>query len=228
MIFPAQLASSKNGVVVRIKICGITNAQDAQYCEYLGAHALGFLFYRGSKRFVAAETVVQISQKLGPFVQKVGVFVNASVAEVKKTADVCGLSMVQLHGDESPAFVDKIGIPVIKGFRVGDNFDYSILNKYRQCYLLLDAWSENEMGGAGKTFNWQKIPEDIRPRIILAGGVSEKNIEQIYRDIHPAAVDLSSSVESSPGIKDHNKLARFFDRVNELTLSGIISDKVTK
>ena len=200
---------------MRIKICGITTLADAQYCEQLGAHAVGFIFYSASKRFVSPDMVARISRRLGPFIQRVGVFVNAPVDEVNQTADMCGLNMVQLHGDESPEYTKNIAVPVIKGFRVRENFNYHVINEFNHCFLLLDAWSDTEMGGTGQAFDWQKIPANIRSRIILAGGVSEHNIEQINRDIHPAAVDLSSSVESSPGIKDHRKLERFFAKAHD-------------
>ena len=137
---------------MRIKICGITNVKDAQYCEQLGAHALGFILYKGSKRYIEPEMVLEISQNLGPFIKTVGIFVNEAPQKVNSIATGCRLDMIQLHGEESPQVIDQINFPVIKGFRVTDEFDYNALIQYSDCFLLLDAYSDEAYGGTGLTF----------------------------------------------------------------------------
>ncbi len=201
---------------MKVKICGITNLEDALLCESLGADALGFIFYKGSKRFVEPEAAGKIISELSPFTLKVGVFVNSSSEEINKTAKEIRLNAVQLHGKESPEIISKINLPVIKSFRVKNGFDFSILKRFENISFLFDTYSEKEYGGTGKTFNWELIPDDLRGKIILSGGISISNIEEIYRNIKPAAVDLSSSLESEPGKKDGEKIKEFFKKINYL------------
>ena len=201
---------------MRIKICGITQIEDALICEKEGANALGFIFYAGSKRYIAPTQVKEIISKLGPFIDKVGVFVNESVENINQIIDECGLTMVQLHGEEAHDQIKNIDVPVIKGFRVDNNFNYNQLHEYRECFFLLDAYSKAEYGGSGKSFNWQDIPVSMRSKIILAGGISVDNLEQIFTEIKPAAIDLSSSIEISPGKKDHGKVKELFAEYRKL------------
>jgi len=201
---------------VRIKICGITNSEDALICEKEGADALGFIFYSASKRFITPRLAKDIISKLGPFLAKVGVFVNESVTNINKIVSECGLTMVQLHGEESPDQIKDIEVPVIKGFRVDKNFDYTGLKKYKDCFFLLDVFSDSEYGGSGKSFKWEYIPVTLGEKIILAGGISIDNLERIFTEIKPAAIDLSSSVEMAPGIKDHKKIKHLFKKYYEL------------
>ncbi|MCB0753534.1 MAG: phosphoribosylanthranilate isomerase, partial [Ignavibacteriae bacterium] len=123
---------------------------------------------------------------------------------------------VQLHGDETPQDIDNIDLPVIKAFRVDDEFDYGVMNQYKKCTFLLDTFNKNEFGGTGEKFNWNKIPKEIKSKIILAGGVSIENLENIYKQINPAAIDVSSSLEMEPGKKDKKKVELFFKKLNEL------------
>jgi len=201
---------------MRVKICGITNINDALVCENFGANALGFIFYRKSKRYINPDHAKEIISELGPFIQKVGVFVNESPDKINQIVAHCGLNLVQLHGDESADDTEMVDVPVIKGFRVRDAFNYEILDNYQNCYLLLDAFSESEYGGTGHNFSWHEIPSELKSKIILAGGVSADNIERIYTDICPMAIDLSSSVEEKPGIKSHKKLNELFIKINRL------------
>jgi phosphoribosylanthranilate isomerase len=145
---------------------------------------------------------------------KVGVFVNETFENINKISILTGINVVQLHGNENPNIIKSISLPVIKTFRVDDNFDYSRLNQYREYSILLDAYSENDFGGTGYKFNWEKIPFEIKNKIILAGGISSENIEFIYKNINPAAVDLSSSLEITPGKKDKKRMGKFFNKVN--------------
>jgi phosphoribosylanthranilate isomerase len=201
---------------LKIKVCGITNLEDALLCESLGADALGFIFYNGSKRYIEPEAAAEIIKFLSPFTVKVGVFVSESPDFINKTASYIKLNAVQLHGDESPESTKDISLPAIKSFRVDDNFDYEILKQYTGTYYLLDTYSKSGYGGTGKVLNWKKIPVEYKSNIILAGGISADNIEEIFTKVKPSAVDISSSLESEPGKKDKEKVIRFFDKINEL------------
>lgn len=201
---------------MRVKICGITNLADALVCQQYGADALGFIFYRGSKRYIAPEEVQEIITRLSPFITKIGVFVNESVNTINKIATKVGLNAVQLHGEEAPEYISQIHLPVIKSFRIDPEFDYGSLIDYKNCYYLLDSYSPEEYGGTGTTFNWQRIPEELRESIILAGGISIDNIDVICRDIRPAAIDVSSALESFPGKKDPEKIKRFMNKYKNI------------
>ena len=201
---------------MRVKICGITNIDDALFCSSQGANALGFIFYNKSKRYIPSNSAGEIIKELPAFVFKVGVFVNETPETVNKIASEIGLNAVQLHGDESPEYISGIKYPVIKSFRVGDNFNWLQLSDYENCNILLDTFSITEMGGTGKSFDWKSIPENIKTKIILSGGINTGKLEYILKEIKPAAVDLSSSLESSPGKKDKTKVVEFFAKYNEL------------
>jgi len=205
-----------NGASLQIKICGITNIEDALLCAECGADALGFIFYEKSKRFIKNDQAAYIIKSLPPFIAKVGVFVDESFEKINKTIKETGLSCIQLHGDELPEFVQKFSLPVIKAFRVDNIFDWSKIEKYQNCKILLDAFSQNEMGGTGTSFDWKLIPDGIKNKIILSGGISIDNLEFVFNEIKPAAVDLSSSLESAPGIKDHQKVKEFLNKLNRL------------
>lgn len=204
-----------NGVVVKVKTCGITNIDDAKFCVDCGADALGFIFYKKSKRYIEPESAKRIIDQLPFFVFKVGVFVNENLEKVNSIANEIGLNSVQLHGDESLDYCEKVSYPVIKAIRVDDKLNKN-LERYSNYTILLDSKDEKEYGGTGKRFDWEIIPQSKRNKIILAGGVSEDNIEEIYRTISPQAVDLSSLLESEPGIKDHEKVKSFFIKLNNL------------
>jgi phosphoribosylanthranilate isomerase len=184
--------------------------------ESFGADAVGFIFYKKSKRYVSPEQAEHIIKSLSPFTTKVGVFVDETFEIINKISKQTGINVVQLHGDENPGIIKSISLPVIKAFRVDDNFDYNKLNQYQEYSILLDAYSENDYGGTGNKFNWEKIPFEVKNKIILSGGISSDNIEFIYKNINPATVDLSSSLEIKPGRKDLNKMKKFFKKVNLL------------
>jgi len=201
---------------LKVKVCGITRLEDALLAEQLGADAIGFIFYKMSKRYITPEQAGIISEALSAFALRVGVFVNANPEEIKSIAAVSKINVVQLHGEELSETLEQINLPTVKSFRVSENFDFSILEKYACSTFLLDTFSEKGYGGTGKTFNWGIIPEEVRSRVLIAGGVSDRNVENIFKQIHPYGVDLSSSLESSPGIKDHNKMKQFFNKINQL------------
>lgn len=201
---------------MKVKICGITNIEDALLAEQLGADAIGFIFYKASKRYISPEVAELISNNLSAFTLKVGVFVNETEDEINRIAKAAKLNLIQLHGDEMPELAPRLLLPSIKSFRIKEDFDFSLLEKYPSANFLLDTFSQNEFGGTGKTFDWNIIPLPIRSRIIIAGGVSEKNVEEIFTKINPYAVDVSSSLEISPGKKDHDKMKSFFQIINQL------------
>lgn len=201
---------------MKVKICGITNLEDAKLSYDLGANAIGFIFYQKSKRYIEPKEAKEIINQLPVFLQRVGVFVNESSKEINKIAKEIKLNLIQLHGEEPPEVIDDIELPVIKAFRVNENFDYSILSKYKNCSFLLDTFNENEYGGTGQQFNWRKIPSELKGKIILAGGISENNVGSIYKEINPYAIDVSSSIEIEPGKKDHKKLKQLFQKLYEL------------
>ena len=147
---------------MKIKICGITNREDALAAESFGADAIGFIFYRKSKRYVSPEEAGHIIKTLSPFTTKVGVFVNETSEVINNMSKQAGINVVQLHGNENPDIMKSISLPVIKALRVDDNFDYEKLNRYREYSILLDAYSENNYGGTGDKFNWEKIPFEIK------------------------------------------------------------------
>ncbi|MBD3409393.1 MAG: phosphoribosylanthranilate isomerase [Ignavibacteriales bacterium] len=194
---------------MRVKICGITRIEDATFAVEQGADAIGFVFHKPSPRYVDPEIAGRITRALPFFVVKVGVFVNVAPSEVNRIVKVAGLNAAQLHGEETFADCAAVNVPVIKAFRVDDDFDFAALDECRRFAVLLDSRSEEAYGGTGETFDWSRIPEELRPNIALAGGVSVENVERIRRDINPPMVDVSSSVESAPGIKDHKKVAEF-------------------
>ncbi len=201
---------------MRVKICGITNIKDALLCQSCGADALGFIFYKKSKRYVEPAKAAQIISALSPFILKVGVFVNEPAEVINRVAKLAGLNAVQVHSDDVNDITDKINFPVIKAYRVGEGFDFNSLLKQSTSYLLLDSFTKEVYGGSGKQFNWKMIPEKLKNRIILAGGISKDNLEEIFYTVKPAAIDLSSSLESEPGKKDFEKVKSFFNKLNEL------------
>jgi len=196
---------------VKVKICGITNLEDALFCENLGANALGFIFYDNSKRYIQPNSARDIIKMLSPFILKVGVFVNDTPENINSISKLAGLNIVQLHGDETPKQIAEINLPTIKAFRVSDDFDFDILNDYKNCYFLLDSYSLSEYGGTGNTFNWDLIPKDLKNKIILSGGISSSNIQRIIKEVNPYAIDVSSSLEEFFGKKSHEKLIEFFN-----------------
>lgn len=205
---------------MRIKICGITRLEDALVCEKKGVDAIGFIFYDKSKRYIKPEDAGKISEQLSPFLNKVGVFVNETSENINRISKIVGLNAVQLQGNEPFEFLNRINLPVIKGFRVKDDFDFGILNSFSNFGILLDSHSLHEYGGTGISFNWKKIPKEFRNKIILAGGVSSKNIEFIMNEINPAGVDVSSSLETSPGIKNHEEIIKFINKINEYRIKN--------
>ena len=199
---------------IKVKICGMTQLKDAEFAVEQGADAVGFIFYKKSPRAVTMKTVKEIIAKLPPLVDTVGVFVNESADRVNKIADYCGLDLVQLHGEESPAFCRKIRRRVIKAFRVKDLQSIKQLEKYPVSGFLLDTFSDNLHGGTGKTFDWNlALPAKKIGPVILAGGLTPRNIRQAVSQVRPYGVDVCSGVEKSPGVKDLEKVRAFLKNI---------------
>jgi len=197
--------------VVRVKICGITNVADARAAAALGADALGFNFVRGSRRYVTPEMAKAIIVALPPFVVPVGVFADAPITQVREICDFCGIQTVQLHGDESPAYVARLHhYRRIKAVRVATLEDLRLLERYTVDAYLLDAKVPGELGGTGESFDWNLAAEGRRHGlIILAGGLTPENVAEAVRRARPYAVDVASGVEVEPGIKDRHLIAAF-------------------
>jgi phosphoribosylanthranilate isomerase len=203
--------------VVRVKICGITNEDDALQAVDAGADALGFVFYDLSPRCVFFETAERIIRKLPPYVVTSGVFVNNPASFIDSAVEHCGIQVVQLHGDEPPAFCNSIRHTVVKAFRIRDITSIETIRSYSVAGYLLDAFVPGTYGGTGLTFNWEtaKLAKQFGP-IILAGGLRPENVRKAVETVEPYAIDVSSGVEASPGKKDHAKVAEFIRRAKGL------------
>lgn len=196
--------------MIKVKICGITNLEDALTAIDAGADALGFVFHSKSPRHVFPEQAAAIIRHLPPFVQTIGLFVDEPLDMVNATADQCGLDLIQLHGMEKPGYCDSVRRRVIKTFRVKDITSLEPMRDYRVAAFLLDAWSPAAHGGTGQTFNWEIAACAAQSnRIILAGGLTPENVAEAVRKVRPYGVDVSSGVESGPGKKDCRRTVDF-------------------
>ena len=196
--------------MVRVKICGITSLEDALFAVQAGADALGFVFHEASPRNIQPDRATAIIDVLPPFVQVVGLFVNADRTFVNAIADQCRLDIIQLHGDEPPEYCDAIRRRVIKVFRVRDSASLEPIRTYRVAGILLDTYSPKAYGGTGLTFNWDIAAEAAKScAVILAGGLNPENVREAVDRVAPYGVDVSSGVEAAPGRKDPAKVSEF-------------------
>lgn len=196
--------------MVKVKICGITNIDDALHAAACGADALGFVFFHQSPRCVSAEAAREIIAALPPFTAAVGLFVNEEPARIREIAAFCGLDTLQLHGDEPRADCLFPPYRVIKALRVRDEGTLTNLVSWPVSALLLDAWVPDAYGGTGHRFDWELAARAARDhRIVLAGGLTADNAAEAVRAVRPWAVDVSSGVEAAPGRKDPAKVAAF-------------------
>jgi phosphoribosylanthranilate isomerase len=196
-----------------VKVCGITNLEDALAAVEAGADALGFNFYRRSPRYVAPEDARRIVGQLSGAVMSVGVFVNESEPEaVARVADAVGLKAVQLHGDESPEYCRALrGRFVIKALRAGSGFEPQSVREYETDAILLDAYAGGARGGTGQVVDWDvaRRVRELVPRLFLAGGLSPENVAGAIAQVEPYAVDACSRLESAPGVKDTERVRAF-------------------
>jgi len=204
----------------KIKICGITTVNQAKQIAAMEVNALGFILYKKSPRYIAPTKVKEILQRLSPLIKSVGVFVDEPIEKISNIYQTSGLDTVQLSGGETPEYCQELsqrGVSWIKSFRIKNDVDEEELERYGREYILLDAWSADEFGGTGKTFDW-KLIENLQQKfkIILAGGINPNNVAKAVRLLEPYAIDVSSGVETSPGVKSLDKIEQLITRVNEL------------
>jgi phosphoribosylanthranilate isomerase len=209
----------------RIKLCGLTRAEDVKLAVELGTDALGFVFYPPSPRAVDAKQAAQLLALLPPFVSAVGLFVNASVAEVRQTLAIAPISILQFHGDETLeqccAIAQEVQRPFLRALRVKPDMKSADLLECEQQYrtaspyfsgLLLDTWVDS-YGGSGKVFDWSLIPAELAHRAVLSGGLNVQNVTEAVTSVRPFAVDVSSGIESAKGIKDAALMHAFVSAV---------------
>jgi len=198
-------------VRTRIKICGITRAEDARIAVELGADAIGLVFYAPSPRYVGLAQARAIIAAVPPFVTVVGLFVDPARDQVESVLRACALSLLQFHGDEAPDFCGSFGLPYIKAARVRADADLvQCLSPYHAAQgWLLDAYHEQLYGGTGESFDWKLIPRGLARPVILSGGLTPDNVGAAVRQVRPWAVDVSSGVEAAKGIKSAAKIAAF-------------------
>jgi phosphoribosylanthranilate isomerase len=216
----------------RIKLCGMTRADDVRAAITAGADALGFVFYPGSPRYVAPERAAPLLSCVPAFVTTVGLFVNATSDQVTETVSRAPVSLLQFHGDETLeeccAAARAVNRPFLRAVRVKPDMQAADLLKYDQDYraasnlyagLLLDTWVD-EYGGSGKVFDWSLIPEELASRVVLSGGLSAQNATDAVRRVRPFAVDVSSGIEVAKGIKDAAKMRAFVEAVRSADVTS--------
>lgn len=198
-------------MTVRIKICGITRLEDALRAAELGAHAVGFVFHPGSPRAVSLAEAARIAAALPAFISTVGLFVNADPANIRNAIAEVPLDLLQFHGDEAPADCVGFGRRYIKAVRMAPGVDLvkCAADFHQSAGLLLDAHVAGTWGGTGQRFDWARVPQGLERPVILSGGLNPENVAAGIRAVRPVAVDVSSGVESAPGIKDPDKLKAF-------------------
>lgn len=208
--------------VTRVKICGITRTEDALLSEQLGADALGFVFCKASKRFIEPAGAKVISDQIAPFITRVGLFLDASPSEVENALEVLPGMLPQFHGRESAADCERYGVPYLKAIGLGAGMPSAAeLAAYKGAMaFLFDSNEPGQLGGTGHVFDWDKLDQDVGKPIILAGGLNCDNVRSAIELVKPYAIDVSSGVELSKGIKDHHALANFIGAVRATT--GII------
>jgi phosphoribosylanthranilate isomerase len=195
---------------VRVKICGLTRPEDVTACVQAGADAVGFVFAPRSKRFVSAERAAPLVRAVPAFVCRVGLFMNATTDEVRRTLERVPLNLLQFHGDEPPAYCEQFDRPYIKAVSMAADTDWrAVLEAHRRAAgFLLDSHAPGGLGGTGAVFDWDTIPALDAP-LVLAGGLTCENVAEAVRRVRPWAVDVSSGVEDAPGIKNAAKIRQF-------------------
>ena len=199
---------------MRVKMCGMQTAAAARAAEAAGADYIGFIFAQGSRRYVAPETAHEIAREMQR-VKKVGVFVDAPMAEVNRIADAVGLDYVQLHGHETAEMARMAERPVIKAYRYGDDFDAETANVYPAEIILVDSYVKGAAGGTGLTFHWQEAAREIarvtKP-VLIAGGITAANVREAVETFHPFGIDVSGGLEED-GVKSKAKITAFMAAV---------------
>ena len=202
-------------LVVKVKICGITNLADAEAAVEMGADLLGFNFYKKSPRYIDPEKAAQIISKLPAFIDTVGVYVNADLETIKGHIADGRLNWVQLHGDETPEFCNsfrQFSVKTIKAIAVKDKSSLELSEKYYTDAILLDAFDPKRYGGTGIAFDWN-ILGHMNKRVFLAGGINPENVQKAI-ELGVYGIDVCSGIESEPGKKDHKKMKKLFENIN--------------
>ncbi len=200
--------------MVKIKICGITNIDDAMAAVDYGADALGFNFFKKSPRYIEPHKAAEIIAQLPPFIVPVAIFVNEREERIREILQSACIHGVQFHGDETPEFCQRFGNHVIKAFQVKDKESIKHMAHYRVSAYLLDSYREGVRGGTGETFDWHlAVVAKTFGRIILAGGLNPDNVAEAVKLVQPYGVDVAGGVEREKGIKDHAKLKKFIVEV---------------
>lgn len=209
---------------VKIKICGITNEEDATWAVNLGANYIGLNFHTKSPRKVSPDLAARIAKKVPPFVPTIGVFVEQKVDEILKTVEKVGLMGVQLHGDHTPedcrAITEKMEVTLLRAFRVGEEKDLEAISPFKGLvsHILLDAKVEGQAGGTGQVFPWAlaRQAKAFGMPVFLAGGLTPENVRQAVAEVQPFAVDVASGVEKSPKRKDMGKMTKFMEEAKKI------------
>src|SRR3972149_6365715 len=196
--------------MIRVKICGITNLEDALAAAKFGADAVGFVLYPNSPRYIKPAQAKLIIDQLPPYVTPVGVFADQPAEEIWRMMEECGFDLVQLQGDESPEFCQRFGSRVVKAIRVKDHGSLKQMAEYSVRAFVLDTYRENQLGGTGERFDWDlAVQARSFGRIVLAGGLTPENVRDAIRKVQPYGVDVSTGVEKYLGKKDHSKIENF-------------------
>ncbi len=204
--------------MVKIKICGITNLDDALVAADAGADALGFIFYKKSPRCVEPAKAAEIIAQLPPFIIPVGLFVNEREDRIREIQHLTCLQAVQLQGDESPEFCQRFGERVIKAFQIKNKESLKNMAHYHVGAFLLDSYKDGMHGGTGETFDWHlAVVAKTFGRVILAGGLTPDNVAEAVKLVQPYGVDVASGVEKEKGIKDHGKMKKFITEVRRVS-----------
>jgi len=204
--------------MIKIKICGITNLEDALFATECGADSLGFNFYKKSPRYIEPQKAADIISQLPPLIMPVGIFVNEHEDRIREIQQLACIPAVQFHGDESPEFCQRFGSHVIKAFQVRDKESLKAMAQYRVGAFLLDSYREGMRGGTGVSFDWHlAVVAKTFGKIILAGGLTPENVLEAVKLVQPYAVDVAGGVEKEPGIKDYGKVKQFITEVRKAT-----------
>ena len=204
--------------IVKVKICGITNLDDAMAAVDMGADLLGFNFYPKSPRYLTVEKAIEIIDQIPTFVDTAGIFVNPTAEQIKEITDHGFLNWIQLHGDETPQFCETLKwfhVKTIKAIRVKSAEDIARIEQFHTDAILLDAFNSKLYGGTGETFDWDLIGDINSKRIFLAGGINDENAADAVR-LGVYGIDACSGIESSPGKKDHKKMRQLFENIKHV------------
>lgn len=201
--------------MTKVKICGITNYEDAIDAVNLGTDYLGFNFYRHSPRYISVSKARNIIEKLPKNAKNVGVFVNENIKKIREIIDFCNINIIQLSGDEDTDFILNLkktsNEKIIKSFRIKDNGDIKKIKYLKIDYIILDSFKNGLYGGTGKTFDLGVAKYVDRKKLFLAGGLKTSNVRRAIKEVNPYAIDVCSSIESSPGKKDYKKMKEFIE-----------------